>query len=98
MSAPFASIQSQITCPLCHYKKTETIPMDFCVYLYECTACRAVLKPNSGDCCIFCSFGTIKCPYEERHFLGSQRLNLWVWRLCLPIQFREPGRWILLGR
>jgi hypothetical protein len=35
---------------------------DSCQYLYECTACHALLKPKQGDCCVFCSYGSVSCP------------------------------------
>ncbi|SEA08641.1 GDCCVxC domain-containing (seleno)protein [Microbulbifer marinus] len=55
-------LQSTITCPDCGHKKTETMPTDACLYFYECEACHALLKPKAGDCCVFCSFGTVPCP------------------------------------
>ncbi|HAC88582.1 MULTISPECIES: GDCCVxC domain-containing (seleno)protein [Gammaproteobacteria] len=55
-------LQSEITCPHCGHQKTETMPTDACQYFYDCESCKRVLKPNAGDCCVFCSFGTIKCP------------------------------------
>jgi hypothetical protein len=38
------------------------MPTDACMYFYECRCCKTLLKPNAGDCCVFCSFGTVKCP------------------------------------
>ncbi|HSH41350.1 MAG TPA: GDCCVxC domain-containing (seleno)protein, partial [Arenicellales bacterium] len=37
-------------------------------YVYECEHCGTLLKPNQGDCCVFCSFGDVPCPpvQEER--------------------------------
>lgn len=55
-------LQSTLTCPFCGYKETQTMPTDFCLYFYECPSCKTLLKPNAGDCCVFCSFGTVKCP------------------------------------
>ena len=55
-------LESVLTCPSCGFSKSETMPVDACLYFYECTACRRLLKPRSGDCCVFCSFGTVKCP------------------------------------
>ena len=55
-------LHSTIICPLCGHQRTEAMPTDSCLYFYECTACKALLKPNSGDCCVFCSFGSVKCP------------------------------------
>ena len=42
------------------------MPLDACVYFYECRACKQLLKPNKGDCCVFCSFGTVKCPPMQK--------------------------------
>lgn len=54
--------KSVITCPSCNYSKEETMPDDSCLFFYECTNCHTILKPKSGDCCVFCSYGTVKCP------------------------------------
>lgn len=54
--------ESQITCPQCGYQAIEKMPLNACQYYYECIGCGEVLKPNAGDCCVFCSFGTVKCP------------------------------------
>jgi hypothetical protein len=54
--------QSIITCPECGTAATEPMPLDACVYFYECTGCRKLLRPKRGDCCVFCSFGSVKCP------------------------------------
>jgi len=56
-------VESQITCPSCQFGKLETIPQDACLYFYECTCCHAILRPRPGDCCVFCSYGTVKCPF-----------------------------------
>lgn len=53
---------SAITCPHCGFKKEEQMPIDSCLYFYECSNCKAVLRPKEGECCVFCSFGTEKCP------------------------------------
>ena len=55
-------LQSTITCPLCTHQCAETMPTDSCLYFYECSACKVLLKPKPGDCCVFCSFGSVKCP------------------------------------
>lgn len=55
-------LQSVITCPHCGHKKEEIMPTDACQFFYECESCKAVLKPKEGDCCVFCSYGSVKCP------------------------------------
>ncbi len=53
---------STLTCPVCKASATETMPTNACQWYYECTACKTLLKPLPGDCCVFCSYGTVKCP------------------------------------
>lgn len=54
--------QSIIACLVCGFNKEETMSADACQYFYECENCKTVLKPLPGDCCVFCSYGTVKCP------------------------------------
>jgi len=53
---------SEITCPQCGHRRTETMPTNSCTYFYECEECGTLLKPLPGDCCVFCSYGSVKCP------------------------------------
>ena len=55
-------LESTLTCPHCGYAAIETMPIDACLYFYECTSCHALLRPKAGDCCVFCSFGSVQCP------------------------------------
>jgi len=55
-------LQSVITCPYCGFAKEEMMLTDACQYFYECTHCHQLLKPKQGDCCVYCSYGTVKCP------------------------------------
>ena len=54
--------KSIVKCPECGHKKEEEMPVNACQFFYECENCKAVLKPKEGDCCIYCSYGTVKCP------------------------------------
>lgn len=55
-------LKSIITCPNCDFQKEEIMPTDACIFFYKCTSCEATLKPKPGDCCVFCSYGSVKCP------------------------------------
>ena len=55
-------LQSVLTCPECGNAKNEAMPTDACQWFYECESCNVVLRPKAGDCCVFCSYGTVKCP------------------------------------
>lgn len=55
-------LKSTITCPDCGYKKVETMPTDACLHFYFCENCNKRLTPKEGDCCVFCSYGSMPCP------------------------------------
>ena len=65
--------QSTITCPACGHQATETMPTDACQYMYDCKRCGAQMKPKKGDCCVFCSYGSVPCPPIQEQRL-QQRL------------------------
>ena len=54
--------QSVLTCPHCGFRKAEAMPTNACQFFYECTGCHEVLRPQPGDCCVFCSYGSVRCP------------------------------------
>lgn len=58
-------LESVLTCPECGFAKRETMPTDACQFYYECSNCGAMLRPNKGDCCVFCSFGSVQCPPKQ---------------------------------
>ncbi|GJL51877.1 MAG: hypothetical protein NPIRA01_31040 [Nitrospirales bacterium] len=63
------NLGSTITCPECGFQKRETMPVDSCRVFYECQGCKVSLRPKTGDCCVFCSYGDVPCPpiQESRH-------------------------------
>lgn len=68
--------RSVITCPECGTETVETMPLDACQYYYECPDCGELLRPLPGDCCVFCSYGTVPCPPVQesgRPCSGSDR-------------------------
>ncbi|WP_080405288.1 GDCCVxC domain-containing (seleno)protein [Burkholderia ubonensis] len=59
--------ESVLTCPYCGFAQRETMPVDTCQFFYECRRCHARLRPRPGDCCVFCSFGSFRCPPQQQH-------------------------------
>ena len=55
-------LESTITCPNCGHQKNELMPTDACQFFYECENCKSILKPKKGDCCVYCSYGSMSCP------------------------------------
>lgn len=58
----FPTLRSTLTCPHCNSRSDELMPTDACAFFFECRSCKTVLRPKEGDCCVFCSYGTVVCP------------------------------------
>ena len=56
------TLESVLTCPHCGHAQRERMPTDACQFFYECRHCKALLRPRAGDCCVFCSYGSVRCP------------------------------------
>jgi len=52
---------SAVTCPECGHVQAERVPEEEGSLLYQCTACRVLLRPKQGDCCVLCSYGDLPC-------------------------------------
>ena len=59
------TLESVLTCPHCGHRSTLTMPTDSCLFFHECAGCHTLLRPNPGDCCVFCSFGSVPCPPKQ---------------------------------
>jgi len=66
-TTPNIEMISEITCPHCGHKKTETMPTDVCRIKYTCENCNTELVPKDGDCCVFCTHGNHKCPSMQEN-------------------------------
>ena len=54
--------ESTLTCPQCGHQSAESMPKDACLFFWDCPACGKRIKPKPGDCCVFCSYGSVPCP------------------------------------
>jgi hypothetical protein len=57
-----ATLLSVLRCPNCGHEAQLMMPTDACMFFHECTGCLTLLRPKSGDCCVFCSYGSVPCP------------------------------------
>jgi hypothetical protein len=55
-------LRSVLTCPSCGFRQAERMPTDACLFFWDCPGCGARARPLSGDCCVFCSYGSVPCP------------------------------------
>jgi len=65
MTQATVTLESALTCPQCGYTTSEVMPTDSCRFFHECVHCLALLRPKAGDCCVFCSYGSVKCPSQQ---------------------------------
>ncbi|MEE2565112.1 GDCCVxC domain-containing (seleno)protein [Hyphobacterium marinum] len=57
------NFKSTLTCPECETIHPDLLmPTDACQYFWDCPSCKMVIKPLDGDCCVFCSYGSVACP------------------------------------
>jgi len=54
------------------------MPTDACLWFYECQGCHSLLKPKTGDCCVFCSYGSVACPPVQLHGKHSGCCGGWA--------------------
>jgi hypothetical protein len=47
------------------------MPTNACQFFYDCGGCGSRLKPKPGDCCVFCSYGTVPCPPVQENGKGA---------------------------
>ena len=53
---------SELRCPACGHADTLAMPTNACLFFHECARCHVLLRPKAGDCCVFCSYGSVPCP------------------------------------
>lgn len=53
------------------------MPTDACQYIYRCKGCGHEMRPKRGDCCVFCSYGSLPSPpVQEKRACGEARIDL----------------------
>ncbi|WP_297908177.1 GDCCVxC domain-containing (seleno)protein [Thiomonas sp.] len=72
-------LESVLSCPHCGFASRENMPVDACRFFHECPACATVFAPLPGDCCVFCSYGSVPCPPVQQR------------RVAAGPEAREPG-------
>jgi hypothetical protein len=63
-------LQSVLRCPACGHEEPLVMPIDACAFFHECTGCHSLIRPKAGDCCVFCSYGSVPCPPIQQGTTG----------------------------
>ena len=64
-------MQSTLTCPKCQHQSTEVMQENACKVFHKCEACSEMVKPKEKECCVFCSYGSVKCPSKQKIEMGQ---------------------------
>lgn len=66
-------VQTIMKCPSCRTTETVTMdpktPGDF----FTCKECKQTHEPRLGDCCVYCSYGSVNCPAVQEIILRMAR-------------------------
>ena len=58
---------SRITCPCCGRRGLDQMPGNASVRFYHCPKCGIMARPKPRTCCVYCSYGTVPCPWRQRY-------------------------------
>jgi len=64
-------LECSVTCPSCGSVLATTMSQSETVRRLSCRACGEAMVPEPGDCCVFCSHGSVPCPGTQREFLAT---------------------------
>ena len=56
---------AKIKCPHCGFVDHVEMPVYACQFFHECVNCKTLIRPKAGDCCVFCSYGDVRCPSKQ---------------------------------
>ncbi|EMY32770.1 hypothetical protein D477_018344 [Arthrobacter crystallopoietes BAB-32] len=58
-------LTSVVRCPACGAETAAQMPVDACQFFWACPSCGERIRPLEGDCCVFCSYGSVVCPSKQ---------------------------------
>ena len=60
-------LQATLQCPFCGKAEEMSMPENACVIMRPCSGCGRMMRAQAGDCCVFCSYGSMPCPPVQQH-------------------------------
>lgn len=55
-----------ITCPHCGHAAADQMPPAPCRIDYVCPGCSKRVEPPAGECCVYCAYGSVICPFRQQ--------------------------------
>jgi hypothetical protein len=56
---------STLTCPNCGHHTEFQMPVHASKKFFECPHCKTSFSSKEDECCIFCTFGSVRCPATQ---------------------------------
>jgi hypothetical protein len=57
--------KNALTCPDCGSKQNVEMLESGYSYAYQCDSCSEIIEKKHESCCVYCSYGEVKCPEEQ---------------------------------
>lgn len=57
--------KNELTCPECGTKQKGEMLEAAYSYAYQCNGCSEIIEKKNDSCCVYCSYGEVKCPSEQ---------------------------------
>ena len=58
-------LETMLKCPHCKVEQRATMSPTGKKMAQDCRFCNQTMIAKEGDCCVFCSYGLIKCPATQ---------------------------------
>ncbi len=57
--------KNELTCPDCGSKQKSEMLEAAYSYAYQCNSCSEIVEKKEDSCCVYCSYGDVKCPDQQ---------------------------------
>lgn len=57
--------KNQLTCPECASQQSAEMLDTGHSYAYQCDNCLEIIEKKEDSCCVYCSYGEVKCPTQQ---------------------------------
>lgn len=57
--------KNELTCPECGTQQAAEMLDSGHSYAYQCDGCKEIIEKKEESCCVYCSYGEVKCPSQQ---------------------------------
>jgi phage terminase large subunit GpA-like protein len=57
--------KNSLSCPECgENQRVDMLDADYS-FAYQCNSCNSIIEKKENSCCVYCSYGEVKCPTQQ---------------------------------